>query len=146
MWLAVNEKVVGSNPAGAAYDRNWRLGTDRSFASRHFRIRIGEESQETTVTLIGLTDGLHFLQRCQSQPITVRDLKVGEKFIFFPYDGDDSGHGGFKGGARLFVKIEPRHPGEGWHESCVYIAREFERPTVEITGNLDAKVLRIVGV
>jgi hypothetical protein len=91
-------------------------------------------------------DGLHYLRHCESTPITVRDLKVGEKFIFFPYDGDDSGHGGFRGGARLFEKIEPRYPGEPWHKDARYIAREYERPEVETTGSLDAKVLRIVGV
>jgi hypothetical protein len=94
----------------------------------------------------GVLDGLHFLQHTLSQPITVRDLKVGEKFIFFPGDGDDDGHGGFKGGARLFVKIEPRHPGAGYHPDFRYIAREFERPEVEVSGSLDSKVLRIVGV
>jgi hypothetical protein len=96
--------------------------------------------------LLGLTDGLHFLHRCQSKPLTVRDLKVGEKFIFFPSDGDDSGHGGFRGGARLFVKIEPFHPGEGYHESFRYVAREYERPDVLISHRLDAEVVKIVGV
>jgi hypothetical protein len=89
-------------------------------------------------------DGYHYLNHCMSKPITVGDLKVGDKFIFFPTDGDDSGHGGFKGGARLFVRIEPRHPGEGWHKDARVIAREFERPEVETTGYLGAKVLRIV--
>lgn len=32
------------------------------------------------------------------------DLRVGDHFIFFPTDGDNSGHGGYLGAHRLFVK------------------------------------------
>lgn len=38
---------------------------------------------------------------------TFGDLKVGDKFIFFPQDGDNSGHGGYLGAHRVFVKVEP---------------------------------------
>lgn len=41
----------------------------------------------------------------QSKPLTFGELKVGEYFVDFPTDGDDSGHGGFRGGAYVFEKI-----------------------------------------
>jgi len=41
----------------------------------------------------------------QSKPLTFGELAVGEHFIAFPLDGDDSGHGGFRGGQNLFRKI-----------------------------------------
>lgn len=90
-------------------------------------------------------DSYHFLKECISTPLQVRDLKVGDTFIFFPGDGDDSGHGGFKGGSRLFVKTEPVHPGEGYHESFKYIAREYERPEILISGHEGMHVLKIYG-
>ena len=40
----------------------------------------------------------------ESNPLTFKDLAVGERFVDFPTDGDDSGHGGFKAGAYLFIK------------------------------------------
>lgn len=43
----------------------------------------------------------NFLNGCHSKPLTLNDLKVGDKFIFFPDDGDDHGHGGFKGSEQL---------------------------------------------
>jgi len=42
--------------------------------------------------------------------LTVADLKPGDRFIFKPLPGDNSGHGGFKGPQRVFVRIEPRVP------------------------------------
>ena len=53
---------------------------------------------------------LEFLKDCQSKPLTIGDVKVGEKFILFPTDGDDSGHGRFRGGGRLVTRITPRPP------------------------------------
>jgi len=62
-------------------------------------------------------DGQDFLKHCYSRPSRLEDLPIGAHFICFPYDGDDSGHGGFKKGSYLMTKIEPYHPGEGYHES-----------------------------
>ena len=39
-----------------------------------------------------------------SEPLTFRELEVGEKFVSFPVDGDDSGHGGYRRGSYLFIK------------------------------------------
>lgn len=44
-------------------------------------------------------------QNTQSKPLTFGELKVGKKFIGFPIDGDDSGHGGFRGGFNIFIKF-----------------------------------------
>ena len=43
--------------------------------------------------------------KTQSVPLTYGDLEIGDKFISFPTDGDDSGHGGFRGGRNLFMKL-----------------------------------------
>ncbi len=40
-----------------------------------------------------------------SKPLTFGELAEGDKFITFPTDGDDSGHGGFRGEFNVFVKI-----------------------------------------
>ena len=84
-----------------------------------------------------------FLKDCQSKPLTVGDLDVGETFIFFPDDGDDSGHGGFRGGGRLFVKIAPQLYEHGHTHG---VAREFARPDVICSTSLTAAVIRVVGV
>ena len=39
-----------------------------------------------------------------SDKLTFGELKLGDKFIAFPLPGDDSGHGGYKGGHVLFYK------------------------------------------
>jgi len=90
--------------------------------------------------------GQDFLNGCHSKPLTLADLKVGEAFIFFPDDGDDSGHGGFKGGGRIFTKIEPFHPGEGYHESYLNTCREYERPWIITSMPLSAYVLKVHGL
>ncbi|MEY4744799.1 MAG: hypothetical protein RL272_744 [Candidatus Parcubacteria bacterium] len=41
----------------------------------------------------------------RSKPLTFGELAVGEHFVAFPLDGDDSGHGGFRRGHNLFRKI-----------------------------------------
>lgn len=41
-----------------------------------------------------------------SKPLTFGELKPGDKFVDFPVDGDDSGHGGFRKGAYVFEKTE----------------------------------------
>ena len=40
-----------------------------------------------------------------SKPLTFGELEIGESFISFPVDGDDSGHGGFRKGFYVFKKI-----------------------------------------
>ncbi len=50
----------------------------------------------------------------ESKPLTFGELKVGEFFIGFPTDGDDSGHGGFRGGSYVFKKTEPTPT--KWHD------------------------------
>lgn len=47
----------------------------------------------------------HFLEHCQSKPLTFGELNCGDKFIAFPSDGDDDGHGGFRKGDWLFQKM-----------------------------------------
>ncbi len=77
-----------------------------------------------------------FLNGCHSKPCTIADLKVGDTFIPFPTDGDDHGHGGFRGGSRLFIKIEPYHPGDPYHESFIYTCKNYA------TGEVTALPLR----
>ena len=43
--------------------------------------------------------------RPQSDPLAFEDLDPGNLFIAFPRDGDDSGHGGYRPGQRLFKKL-----------------------------------------
>ena len=40
-----------------------------------------------------------------SKPLTFKEIVEGVKFIAFPVDGDDSGHGGFRHGHHLFTKL-----------------------------------------
>lgn len=42
----------------------------------------------------------------ESKPLTFGELKKGENFVDFPTDGDDSGHGGYRSGAYVFVKTD----------------------------------------
>ena len=44
-------------------------------------------------------------QDTQSKPLTFGELRLGKKFIGFPLDGDDSGHGGFRGVHTIFIKF-----------------------------------------
>lgn len=46
-------------------------------------------------------------QKTMSKPLTFGELKQGDKFIVFPEDGDDHGHGGFRNGAWIMMKTEP---------------------------------------
>jgi hypothetical protein len=91
-------------------------------------------------------DGHHFLNHCQSKPLTLADLAVGDAFVVFPGDGDDHGHGGFKGGGRLHVKIEPYRPCGNYADSYRVTCREYERPDVLSGLPLSVLVLKIVGV
>ena len=40
-----------------------------------------------------------------SNKLTLKELKEGSKFIFFPEDGDNHGHGGYKVGAYIYQKV-----------------------------------------
>jgi hypothetical protein len=42
-----------------------------------------------------------------SKPLTFGELEVGDFFVDFPTDGDDSGHGGYRKGAYVFKKCNP---------------------------------------
>lgn len=44
-------------------------------------------------------------QDTQSKSLTFSELKIGAWFIGFPLDGDDSGHGGFRGRHNIFIKM-----------------------------------------
>lgn len=44
------------------------------------------------------------MPQTHSQPLTFGELEVGDRFIAFPTDGDDSGHGGFRVGYFLYRK------------------------------------------
>ena len=52
--------------------------------------------------------------RCpmMSEPLRFHELAVGERFISFPNDGDDSGHGDYHGAAYLFEKTRHEHEGD----------------------------------
>lgn len=39
-----------------------------------------------------------------STPLTFGELRMGDHFIAFPVNGDDKGHGGYRGGSHLLVK------------------------------------------
>lgn len=45
--------------------------------------------------------------RSMSQPLTFDELNIGNRFIAFPTDGDDNGHGGYRTGAYVFEKTTP---------------------------------------
>lgn len=46
-------------------------------------------------------------KKTMSTPLTFGELEVGTKFIDFPIDGDDKGHGGYRGGSWLLMKVAP---------------------------------------
>jgi hypothetical protein len=51
-----------------------------------------------------------------SKPLTFRELSIGDCFISFPTDGDDSGHGGYRKGSYLLRKTRACVLGESWVE------------------------------
>lgn len=51
-------------------------------------------------------NGIKLERGTQSEPLTFGELGEGDHFISFPLDGDDSGHGGFRAGSRLFTKLD----------------------------------------
>lgn len=42
----------------------------------------------------------------ECEPLTLGDLRKGDRFIFMPNPGDNSGHGGLLNGSYIFMKIE----------------------------------------
>lgn len=79
-------------------------------------------------------DSHHFLNCCMSKPLTLGELEPETMFIFFPSDGDDSGHGGFRGGPRIFIKSSPI--GDSTY-------RHYFRPEVEGSASSICPVLRL---
>ncbi len=43
-----------------------------------------------------------------SKPLMFSELAVEDHFISFPMDGDDSGHGGYRGAHNLFKKTSAK--------------------------------------
>ena len=46
-------------------------------------------------------------RKSMSTPLTFKELAVNDRFIGFPVDGDDVGHGGYPSGAYLLIKTQP---------------------------------------
>jgi hypothetical protein len=46
------------------------------------------------------------------EKLTFGDLEEGDEFIAFPRPGDNSGHGGYKIGHRVFTKTKRKHDDE----------------------------------
>lgn len=46
-----------------------------------------------------------FPKKQQSTPLTIGELELGDYWISFPQDGDDSGHGGYRRGSYVFRKM-----------------------------------------
>ena len=47
--------------------------------------------------------------------LTFGELEVGDKFVGFPLAGDNSGHGGYKGTHRVYIKIKTKSKITGTH-------------------------------
>lgn len=58
-------------------------------------------------------------RKTMSAPLTFSDLAVGDKFIDFPVDGDDSGHGGFRGKHRIFIKVSNDPNPQHWNAMTI---------------------------
>lgn len=76
-----------------------------------------------------------------SIPLTFAELAVGEHFIAFPTDGDDSGHGGYRRGANLFKKVSMED-----RKSAVELVENAEATRTGARSHmpLGMKVLKIV--
>jgi hypothetical protein len=48
-------------------------------------------------------------QRTISKPLSFGELTLKDKFIGFPLDGDDAGHGGYRGESYVFEKVGYEH-------------------------------------
>jgi hypothetical protein len=55
-------------------------------------------------------------KRPMSTPLRFHELAIGDHFISFPQDGDDSGHGGYRRGSYVFRKTRECPPGEPWRD------------------------------
>jgi len=73
-----------------------------------------------------------------SEPLTFGEIQIGEHFIGFPRDGDDSGHGGYRGAHRVFEKISHEHTPSGPGNA---VAIETQTPSHMPPGMLVLKVL-----
>jgi hypothetical protein len=56
-----------------------------------------------------LREDLEGLPRSNFDVLTFGDLELGQRYIGFPRAGDNEGHGGFKGGAYIYVKISEKY-------------------------------------
>ena len=66
----------------------------------------------------------------RSKPLTFGELAVGETFIGFPVDGDDQGHGGFRGIHYIYTKIKPNKKQKPLADNAIrtggtYVASNF---------------------
>lgn len=50
--------------------------------------------------------GMKVSYMTQSEPFRFEELKVGDTFIDMPTDGDDEGHGGYRGAFKVFTKVD----------------------------------------
>lgn len=57
------------------------------------------------------------VQAEMSKKLTFDDLAIGDRFISWPVPGDNSGHGGYLGAQRLFVKTSAKVPEAEVHAS-----------------------------
>lgn len=66
------------------------------------------ESMEGVVGVWNTRDGVAVLDTGPStisRPLTFGELRLNERFITFPIDGDDAGHGGYRKENYIFMKI-----------------------------------------
>lgn len=61
-----------------------------------------------------------------SKPLTFCELKVGSCFIFFPCDGDDAGHGGYRGAHRVFMKLNSNKAYSGGDENSIAVGSQVK--------------------
>jgi len=59
--------------------------------------------------------------------LTFNELKLSDKFIVFPIDGDNTGHGGFKGGHHIFYKWKSEEDGKEF-----FCAKRFSDGNISI--------------
>lgn len=83
-WISISNKIAVRNESGVIrpYDRI-------NFKSKNDIIPVIVELEQT------------------GKKLTFGDLEKGDKFICFPTDGDNSGHGGYLGSQNVYIKIDP---------------------------------------
>lgn len=72
-------------------------------------INCGRINQAIDVLIDYRNDINNDIPTTESKPLTFGELKLGDHFVDFPMDGDDSGHGGFRKGVYVFEKIGKQH-------------------------------------